>query len=152
MDKTNIPIVYSDDYEFKIGKAVPIIEGGEISILANGPLVYPSMRAAKKYTENTGNKVAVYDCHTVKPIDEDLLLQLANTKAILTVEEHTIIGGLGSAVAEYYSDKKIRPLIYRAGLSDAYPHGASHETLLKDFGLDEEGIYNKIESIVENRN
>lgn len=149
MDKTNIPIVYSDDYEFKIGKAVPIIEGGEISILANGPLVYHSIRAAKKYTEDTGNKVAVYDCHTVKPIDEDLLLHLAKTKAIIIVEEHNIVGGLGSAVAEYYSDKKVRPLVYRVGLPDAYPHGASHETLLKDFGLDEEGIYQKINMILE---
>ena len=151
MDKTNIPIVYSDDYDFKIGKAVPIIEGGEISILANGPFVYPAIKAAKKYTEDTGIKIAVYDFHTVKPLDEDLLLKISDTKAILTVEEHSIIGGLGSAVAEYYSDKEVHPLIYRAGFPDIYPHGASHETLLKDFGLDEEGIYKKIISVAVNK-
>ena len=110
-----------------------------------------NIKAAKKYTEDTVNKVAVYDFHTVKPVDDELLFKLSKTKAILTVEEHSVIGGLGSAVSDYYSDKKNHPCVYKIGLPDEYPHGAGHETLLKDFGLDEQGIYNKIRSIVENK-
>ena len=148
MDKTNIPIVYEDDYDFAIGKAVPLIEGGEVAILANGPVVYYALQAAKRFTEETGKTVAVYDMHTVKPIDTELLDKLAKqAKAIITVEEHYTIGGLGSAVAEYYSDKPNRLPVYKLGFPDVYPHGASHETLLKDFGLDADGIYNKIKSI-----
>lgn len=148
MDKTNIPIVYEDDYDFAIGKAVPLIKGGEVAILANGPVVYYALQAAKRFTEETGKTVAVYDMHTVKPIDTELLDKLANqAKAIITVEEHYTIGGLGSAVAEYYSDKPNRLPVYKLGFPDVYPHGASHETLLKDFGLDAEGVYNKIKSI-----
>lgn len=148
MDKTNIPIVYEDDYNFAIGKAVPLIEGGEVAVLANGPVVYYALQAAKRFTEETGKTVAVYDMHTVKPIDTELLDKLANqAKAIITVEEHYTIGGLGSAVSEYYSDKPNRLPVYKLGFPDVYPHGASHETLLKDFGLDADGIYNKIKSI-----
>ncbi len=148
MDKTNIPIVYEDDYDFAIGKAVPLIEGGEVAVLANGPVVYYALQAAQRYTEETGKTVAVYDMHTVKPIDTELLDKLANqAKAIITVEEHYTIGGLGSAVSEYYSDKPNRLPVYKLSFPDVYPHGASHETLLKDFGLDADGIYEKIKEI-----
>lgn len=148
MDKTNIPIVYSEDYDFKIGKAVPLTEDGELVILANGPLVYHALQAVNKIKEEKGVNIAVYDFHTIKPIDEDLLNKLSNKKAILTFEEHSIIGGLGSAVAEFYSDKKDHPLVYKYGFPDKYPHGASHETLLKEFNLDQSGIYNTINRIL----
>lgn len=149
MDKTNVPMVYVDDYEYEIGKAISIIGEGVIAILANGPVVYPAIKAAEKYTSDTGVKVAVYDFHTIKPVDEELLANLAQIKAILTIEEHSVIGGLGSAVAEYYSDKVHRPCIYRMSLPDAYPHGASHEALLKKYNLTQDGIYNSIKKIVE---
>ena len=70
-------------------------------------------------------------------------------KAIITVEEHSIVGGLGSAVSEYYASKKVHPPVYRLGLPDAYPHGASHETLLKDYHLDQNGIFILIKSVME---
>lgn len=152
MDKTNVPMVFSDDYKLEIGKAVPIVEGGSVAILANGPMVYPAIKAAKRYTNDYGFKVAVYDFHTIKPIDEELLEHLAEIRAILTVEEHSIIGGLGSAVAEYYLDKKDHPYIYRMGLPDEYPHGASHEKILEEYHLTEDGIYNKINKIMEEKN
>lgn len=150
MDKTNIPIVYEEDYDFAIGKAVPLIEGGEVAILANGPVVHYALEAAKRFTEETGKVVSVYDMHTVKPIDAELLDKLGKeAKAIITIEEHSIVGGLGSAVSEYYSDKPNRLPVYKMGFQDAFPHGASHETLLKDFGLDAEGIYNQIKKVAE---
>ena len=149
MDKTGVPMVYTDDYKYEIGRAVPIIGEGIIAVLANGPVVYPAIKAAQKYTDDTGVKVAVYDFHTIKPVDEELLARLTQIKAILTIEEHSIIGGLGSAVAEYYSDKIDHPYIYRMSLPDAYPHGASHETLLEEYHLTQDGIYNKIKEIAE---
>lgn len=148
MDKTGIPMVYEDDYDFAIGKAVPIITEGDIAIIANGPQVYHAVKAAKKFKEDHGREIAVYDFHTVKPLDEELLTNLiGNTKAIITVEEHSVIGGLGSAVAEFYADKPNHPLIYKMGVADEYPHGASHEVLLAKYNLDESGIFNKIASI-----
>ena len=148
MDKTGIPMVYEDDYAFAIGKAVPIITEGDIAIIANGPQVYPAMKAAKRYKEEHGRDVAVYDLHTVKPMDEELLTNLmGKAKAIITVEEHGIIGGLGSAVAEFYADKVDHPLVYRMGLENEYPHGAEHETLIKKYMLDEIGILGKIEEV-----
>ena len=148
MDKTNIPMVYTDDYAFEIGKAVPLIENGVITILANGPVVSYALKAAQKFTEESGVAVALYDFHTVKPVDAALLDKLqTETKAILTIEEHSIVGGLGSAVAEYCSDKPQRIPIYRMGLPDAYPHSASHETMLAASSLDVEGIYRKLHEI-----
>ncbi len=149
MDKTGIPMVYEEDYKFAIGKAVPIMEGGDIAILANGPQVHHARMAAKRYKEDHGRDVAVYDFHTVKPLDEELLSQLAGqVKAIVTVEEHSILGGLGSAVAEFYANKPQHPLVYRMGFEDEYPHGASHETLLSRYQIDEAGIYGKIMDVV----
>lgn len=149
MDKTGIPIVYEDDYEFEIGKAVPIIESGEITILANGPVVHHAINAARKYAEDKGISVAVYDFHTVKPVDVELLIKLQKTtQAILTVEEHSIVGGLGGSVAEACSEISKSVPIFKLGFDDEYPHGALHETLLKDYHLDENGIYDKLDLIV----
>ena len=147
MDKTGIPMVYTEDYDFEIGKAVPIIPEGDYVLLANGPTVFPAMKAAEQFTEETGIEVAVFDFHTVKPIDENLLNQLMDRKAIVTIEEHSIIGGLGGAVSEYYSDKKKSPIIYKVGFPDSFPHGASHEKLMDEFGIDKKGILKALYSI-----
>jgi len=150
MDTTNIPVVYTEDYEFAIGKAVPICEEGDIAVLANGTMVYPAMKAAQHIKEETGKSVAVYDFHTVKPVDEELLTKLVNNKkAILTVEEHSVIGGLSSAVSDFYSSNQINLPIYRMGIPDEYCHGAQHGTILKDYNLTEDGIYNKLLKIME---
>ena len=148
MDKNGVPMVYTEDYPFEIGKAVPLKENGDIALLANGPLVYPALQAANIYSENTGIGISVYDFHTIKPIDEGTLDKLASKKAILTFEEHSIIGGLGSVVAEYYADRTIKPPVFRFGLPDAYNHCASHETLLAEYGLDQKGVYESIERVI----
>ena len=80
--------------------------------------------------------------------DDDIIVEAASkTKLVLTVEEHSIIGGLGSAVSDYYADKAVRPLIYKGGLPDEYPHASSHETMMQEYKLDKDGIYNRIETI-----
>lgn len=150
MDKTGIPVVYTEDYSLEIGKAVPIFRDGEITILANGPMVYPSKDAAQRFYDDFGIKIAVYDFHTIKPLDRELLSELkSRTKAVITVEEHSVIGGLGGAVCEYYSCSKERIPIYMMGIPDEYPHGASHESILEKYDLTSNGIYKKIQTIME---
>ena len=150
LDKTNVPAVYSEDFDFKIGQAVQLREGGEIAILACGTTVKPALDASDKFRGETGKNIAVYDFHTVKPLDTELLEKLkGSVKAIVTIEEHSIIGGLGGAISEYYSDSSTVLPIYRMGLPDEFPHGASHEALMKKFNLTEDGIYNKLTKIME---
>ena len=150
LDKTGIPIVYKEDYLFRIGQAVKVYGEEEKNIgftvvLANGTMVYPAIEAAKVLTEEHGINISVYDMHTVKPLDVELLSELGEKVSnIITVEEHSIIGGLGSAVVEYYSDKKNRPIIHRMGIKDEYCHGASHETILNQYDLTQSGIIKKI--------
>ena len=153
MDKTGIPVVYKEDYPFRIGQAVKVYsedngEEASTAVIANGTMVSPAIEAAKVLAQEHGIKTAVYNMHTVKPLDVKLLDKLAESITdMVTVEEHSMIGGLGSAVAEYYSDKKKRPLVHKMGIEDEYCHGASHETILNRYGLTQDGIVKKILSI-----
>lgn len=150
MDKTGISIVYREDYSFRIGEAVKVYGGDGMSevataVLANGTMVYPAMEAAKILEAEHGIKILVYDMHTVKPLDEKLLDGLGKTAAnLITVEEHSMIGGLGSAVADFYSDKQKRPIVHKMGIEDEYCHGAAHETILDRYGLTKSGIIKKV--------
>lgn len=153
MDKTGIPVVYKEDYLFQIGQAVKVYGGEDIdevttAVIANGTMVHPSIEAARVLEQEHGIKTVVYNMHTVKPLDIRMLDELAESITdIITVEEHSVIGGLGGAVAEYYSDKRKRPLVHKMGIKDEYCHGASHETILSRYGLTQNGIIKKMLSI-----
>lgn len=154
LDKTGLPIVYREDYDFEIGKAIKVYgnehldEDPKTVIIANGTMVFPAMEAAKALTDEHGIEVSVYDMHTIKPLDENLLDQLGGKAAnIITVEEHSVIGGLGSAIAEYFSDRKQGPAVFKMGIPDEYCHSASHETILHRYGLTKEGIVNQVTKI-----
>lgn len=149
LDKTNIPIIYKEDYDFQIGKAVPLVEHGDIAILANGTMVAPALKAAEAWNHDHNLKVAVYDFHTIKPLDTDLLDSLTGCRALITVEEHSVIGGLGSAVSEYYSSLIKKPAIFMMGIPDEYCHGASHETILNRYNLTFGGINRKLKEVME---
>lgn len=150
LDKTKVPIVYDKDYDFQIGKAVQIFDKGEITILANGTMVSRAKNAVLKIKQEKNIDISLYDFHTLKPLDENLLLSLIdNTKAILTIEEHSIIGGLGANVASFYSDKTNKLPVYKMAMHDCYGHAASHETMLNDLNLTENAIYDKILNILE---
>lgn len=150
LDKTNIPIVNKADYDFEIGKAVRFAEKGTVAILANGTMVYPALQAEGRLKAEHDIDISVYNMHTVKPLDTELLDELSEkADAIVTVEEHSVMGGLGSAVAEYICGKKRRPRIYFMGIPDEYCHGASHETILAGYHLTADGIVQKILGIME---
>lgn len=145
------PIVYKEDYEFEIGKAIKLKEGKDISILANGSTVYQSLKAAE-LLEEAGVSCDVIDVHTIKPIDREMIFSCSDKKAIITVEEHSKIGGLGSAVAEVLAPEKNVPPQLILGVEDRYPHAASYEALLEESGLTAEHIFKKIIEFVKEKN
>lgn len=128
------PVVYDKDYNFKAGKANILREGSDVAIIATGSMVYQSLKAAEILAQqNISSTVA--DFHTIKPTDKDCIDKLLNHKLIVTAEEHTIIGGLGSAVAEYLASKNVKPPQILIGIEDQFPHAGSYEYLLNQCNL-----------------
>jgi len=140
----NCPIVYTDNYEFEIGRAIELKVGSEVAVIANGSMVAPSIAAADLLTQH-GVSVGVFNFHTVKPLDEQLLTSISQAYGlIVTVEEHSIIGGLGSAVAEFVSalDKPNR--VVRLGHPDYFGKTGEYEFLLQRYGLTADGIVDSV--------
>ena len=141
----NNPIVYSADYDFTIGQAITLREGTDVAIVAAGTMVHQSLMAADVLAAQ-GITATVIDMHTIKPLDTAAIDSLLAHKLIATVEEHSVIGGLGSAVAEYLAPLKQRPPQLIIGINDTYPHTGSYEYLLKECGLTAEQIADKIKT------
>ena len=142
----NSEIINSKDYDYKIGKAIKLMPGEEISIIGSGNILGKCVNAAKKLKVNNIN-CSVINMHTIKPIDEKMVLNLAKkNKLILTVEEHNIIGGLGSAVAEVLSSVSSNCKLIRLGVNDFYSAGGSYDYLKNNYGLTEEKIIETIQS------
>lgn len=139
------PIVYNDDYYFEIGKAVVISEPNDITLIANGSMLAESIEAAK-ILETSGLRVGVINMHTVKPLDYDVIdLAISKSKLIVTIEEHSVIGGLGSAVAEYKSQKSNSPPQLIIGLPDAFEVTGDYKYLLGYHGLLSSSIAKRVE-------
>ena len=139
----NQPMVYKDDFDFEIGKAITLREGTDTAIAATGTMVYNSLKAAEKLSEE-GIECKVINMHTIKPLDIELLDSLLDYNTIFTVEEHSIIGGLSGAVAEYYASKKNKPRQIAIGIDDCYPHAADYNYLINEAGLSTEDIILRI--------
>jgi len=144
-----LPIINDkEDYKFEIGKAVSLKEGSDVTIIATGLPVSMSLEAAK-ILEEQGISTGVINMHTIKPLDKDAVINAAkNSKYIVTVEEHSIIGGLGSAVCEVLSEnypKKVK----RIGINDVYGESGPAVELLHKYGLDGEGIAATVKKYVE---
>ncbi len=139
-----VPVINDNpDYKFEVGKGVLLKDGSDITIIATGLEVNESLKAAEKL-QTDGVSVRVINIHTIKPIDEDIILKAAKeTKKLFTVEEHSIIGGLGSAVAEVLAEKAPSPL-YRIGVRDTFGESGPAVELLHKYKLDAEGIYEQI--------
>ena len=129
-----IPMVYDNDYDFKIGKAVRIREGKDIALIATGTMVYYANQAADILAEK-GLDAAVIDMHTIKPLDTEAIDSEMSKKLIVTIEEATIVGGLGSAVADYLAPKKSKPSQLMLGINDCFPHAGSYQYLLEQCRL-----------------
>ncbi len=141
-----VPVINKEsDYEFEIGKGVLLREGKDISIIATGLCVYESLKAAEML-EKDGVSAEVINIHTIKPLDESLVMSTAKkTKRVFTVEEHSIIGGLGSAVSEVLSEKCPTKLT-RIGIRDTFGESGPAKELIHKYELDAEGIYGQIKA------
>ena len=116
----NCPIVYAQDFNYQIGQANVLREGDDVSIVATGMMVREALDAAELLSAQ-GVECSVIDMHTIKPLDTVCLDKVfANTRLVVSVEEHTIIGGLGSAIAEYKADKDNTPRLIRVGVKDSF--------------------------------
>lgn len=140
----NNPIVYTDDYDFEIGKAITLLEGKDISIIATGTMVYNSLKAAEILKEKYSICASVINMHTIKPLDKNAVDMACESNLIVTVEEHSKIGGLGSAISEYLSEKTNKPPQLILGLSDEYKHAGSYDYLIQQYGLTPEKIAENI--------
>lgn len=140
----NAPMVYKDDYDFTIGKAVELRDGTDVAIISHG-VVLDSVLKAADILEEQNISCKVINMHTVKPLDTDILRSIAGYKLVVTVEEHVKTGGLGSAVAEFYAEEKVRPLQqFIAVDGDKYPDSGEYDHLLEKLGFTKEGIAEKI--------
>lgn len=142
------PVVYADDYDFKLGKAIKLHAGEDVAIVAAGTMVHQSLLAAD-VLENMGISTTVVDMHTIKPLDTEIIDEISTThKLLVTVEEHTVCGGLGSAIAEYLAPRVNKSPQLLIGIEDEFPHAGSYEYLLSECGLTAEKIAKRIEKIV----
>ena len=143
-----LPVVYEEDMDFRIGKAIPLREGKDIGIIACGTMVHSALAAAGLLSAK-GIEASVTDMHTLKPLDGEAVDALLDKKLIVTVEEASIIGGLGSAVAEHLAVKKQKPPQLMLGIRDCFPHAGSYEYLLDQCGLTTEKIAGEIEEFLK---
>ena len=141
---TNIPVVYTQAYDFKIGRAICLKEGKDIALIATGTIVATVQKVAKSL-EKRGISCKVINMHTIKPLDTKLLDSLDKYLLVVSIEEHMLSGGLGGSIAEYYTGKQKRPVHMMLGVSDFYPNAADYMQLLKICGLTEEHMVKKIE-------
>ena len=143
-----VPVINDrEDYKFEIGKGVVLKEGTDLTLIATGLEVAESLAAAEKL-EAEGISVEVINMHTIKPLDVDLVVRsAAKTGKVVTVEEHSIIGGLGSAVAEVLAEKQPAKLL-RIGVEDRFGESGPALKLLEKYELDAAGIYKKVKAFL----
>lgn len=135
-----VPYIYDEStYKFEIGKGIALKQGKDVTIVATGLMVSIALEAAK-LLENEGVSARVVNIHTIKPLDEELILDCAKTTGcIVTAEEHSIIGGLGGAVSEFLSEKLPVPVL-RVGVEDKFGKSGAVLPLLEEYGLTAQNI------------
>ena len=141
--RMDTPIIYEENTKFEIGKAVQIGDGIDATVFATGVTVAEALKA-KVILEQQGVHIRVIDMHTIKPIDEQVILKAAKeTKKLISIEDHNIIGGLGSAISEVLTEKYPTKLI-RLGINDTFGKSGKAKELMKYFGIVAENIVNII--------
>lgn len=137
-----------EDYKFEIGKGIVLREGRDLTIVATGLCVSYALEAAEKLAED-GIQAEVINIHTIKPLDKELIIRSAEkTGKVVTVEEHSVIGGLGGAVCECLCENNPVP-VHRIGMQDVFGESGPAVKLLEKYKLDGEGIYSQIREILD---
>lgn len=145
-----VPTVFGDDYKFELGKGVRLADGNDVTIIATG-LMIPYALEAKTVLSEQGIDARVINIHTIKPIDRDIIIKAAReTGAIVTAEEHNVIGGLGSAVAEVLCESAPVPML-RVGTQDVFGRSGVPAKLFEIYGLDTKTIVEKAKAVIANK-
>ena len=143
-----LPVINDEpDYEFRIGKGIVKRKGSDVTIIATGGCVATSLAVAEKL-EQQDISAEVINIHTIKPLDEELIIDSAKkTKAVVTVEEHSVIGGLGSAVCDVLAEH-LPTRVLKIGIEDVFGESGPAMELLKKYGLDSDSIFEKIKGFI----
>lgn len=143
-----VPVINDKpDYKFEIGKGIVLREGKDVAIIATGLCVASALEAAEKLAAD-GVEAKVINIHTIKPLDEELVIVAAKeTGKVVTVEEHSVIGGLGSAVCDVLSEKAPTP-VKKIGVNDVFGESGPAVKLLAKYGLDGEGVYQSVKAFL----
>jgi len=147
LSRMPVPDVHAEDYEFRIGVASRLRAGSDLTLIANGTMVCRALNAAT-LLENRGIHAAVINMSTVRPIDRTAIVEAARTGPILTVEEHTVVGGLGSAVAEVVVES-IPVRMRMLGFPGEFAPTGSAEFLFGHYGLTPQGIADAAEHLLQ---
>lgn len=143
LSRLNTPIIYDENQKFEFGKAIQTGEGTDACIFATGVTVSEAIKA-KEELEKQNINIRVVDFHTIKPIDEEIIIKNAKeTKRLISIEDHNVIGGLGSAIAEVLTEKYPVKL-ERMGINDCFGKSGKAEELMKYFKIDKQAIIEKI--------
>lgn len=146
--RCNTEDIFDDTYKFQIGKGVTLREGNDVAIIATGMMVQKAIEASK-ILEKEGIKARVINISTIKPIDKEIILKAAKeTKGIVTAEEHSVIGGLGSVVAQVVSSE-CPTVVKMVGIKDKFGQSGTPEELMVEYGLTSEAIASEARSLVE---
>jgi len=142
-----VPVIFDDDYKFEVGKGVELREGNDVTIVATGLMVNEALEA-HELLKNEGINARVINIHTIKPLDNDIILKAAKeTGAVVTAEEHSVIGGLGGAVSELLCENYPVPVL-KLGVYDVFGHSGPAPKLLDEFGLRAANIAEKSKKAV----
>lgn len=141
--RLDTPIIYENNEKFEVGKAIQIGDGTDATVFATGVVVSEAIKA-KEELEKQGINIRVVDIHTIKPIDEEMIIKCAKeTNKLISIEDHNVIGGLGSTIAEVLTEKCPTKLT-RMGIKDTFGKSGNATKLLEYFGLTKDSIINEI--------
>lgn len=149
LGRLNVPVIYDEStYKYELGKGITLSEGNDVTIIATGLMVHAALEA-KTLLQQEGINARIIDIHTIKPIDADIIVKAAQeTGAIVTAEEHNIIGGLGSAVAEVLVENYPVPLL-RLGVQDKFGKSGKPDKLLEMYGLTAADIVKRTKDVLK---
>lgn len=149
IDRAGSPNVYAGDYEFEIGKAIETLEGTDGYIISCGSNIYEALMAAKMLKEQSNLSIGVLDMHTIKPLDTEAILRVAyKTGVVVTVEDHSVNGGLGGAVAEVLCEHGYKGIFKRIGMPDEFSVLGDSDAIYNFYGMDHHGIVKTLQSLM----
>ena len=141
----NVPVIYKADYELEIGKAIEIKTGTEVAIFATGTVTANALQAAQALSDK-GISTAVIDMHTIKPLDTQCIDRYTRHKLLVSVEEHSVIGGLGGAISEHLAGLIAHPPLLRLGVKDRFFNPGDYSYLIQQSRLDATSLEEDISS------